>query len=159
MNIYQKLPKFAWRLMKIPGFYYKIGLGPIIGRLILLLTTTGRKSGVKRTAPLQYEQVDGAYYLGSARGTKADWYQNILANPEVEVRVKSLRFRAIAEATTDPSRIADFLELRLKRHPRMLGAMLRSEGLPRNPSREELERFAENSAMVVLRPVDRNAKD
>jgi len=141
MSIYQKLPKFTWRLMKIPGFYYKIGLGPIIGRLILLLITTGRKTGLQRTTPLQYEQIDGAYYLGSARGIKADWYQNILVNPEVEVRVKSRRFRAIAEATTDPSRIVDFLEVRLKRHPRMLGAMLRSEGLPKNPSREELERF------------------
>lgn len=154
MNIYQKLPKSAWRLMKIPGLYYKIGLGPIIGRFVLLLTTMGRKTGLPRNTPLQYEEIDGAYYLGSARGTKADWYRNIVSNPNVEVRVKSHRFRAIAEPITDPSRIADFLEVRLKRHPKMMGALLRSEGMPRNMTREDLEHFAESSAMVIVRPVD-----
>jgi len=44
---------------------YAIGLGPLVGRLILLLTTTGRKTGLARTMPLQYEEVDGAYYVES----------------------------------------------------------------------------------------------
>jgi deazaflavin-dependent oxidoreductase (nitroreductase family) len=154
MSIYKKLPTIAWRLMKIPMIYYKLGLGPIVGRILLLLTTTGRKSGLKRTTPLQYEVINGEYYLGSARGTKADWYRNILVNPNVEIRVKSLQFQGIARTTTNPAEIVDFLEVRLERHPRMLGAMLRSEGLPSNPKREELEKFAQNSALVIVRPLN-----
>jgi deazaflavin-dependent oxidoreductase (nitroreductase family) len=131
---------------------YGAGLAPFLGRLILLLTTTGRKSGLTRVTPLQYEEIDGAYYVGSARGTKADWFRNILADPCVEVRIKFHRFEGLAEPITDPFRIADFLELRLKRHPRMVGAILRSEGLPASPTRAELEAYAAHLAMVIIHP-------
>lgn len=134
-------------------FLYRWGLGPLLGRLILLLTTTGRKSGLPRVTPLQYEEIDGAVYVASALGTKADWFRNILANPCVQVRIGSRRFRGMAETVTDPCRIADFLELRLKRHPRMVGKILKSEGLPEAPSRAELEEYAQRLAMVIIRPV------
>ncbi len=132
-------------------FLYRAGLGPVIGRLVLLLTTTGRKSGLPRLTPLQYEEVDGAIYVASARGTKADWFRNILANRCVRVRIGTREFDALAEPVTDSCRIADFLELRLHRHPRMVGAILRSEGLPTSPSRLELEAYAQRLAMVILR--------
>ena len=132
---------------------YALGLGPLVGRLVLLLTTTGRKSGLPRTTALQYEEVDGAIYLGSSKGTQADWFKNLVANPNVSIRVKSRQFSGTAEAVTDPAVIADFLELRLKRHPRMVGAMLKSEGLPTTPSRAELETYAGKLALAIIRPV------
>ena len=137
---------------KLMKTLYALGLGRLVGRLVLLLTTTGRKTGLPRVTPLQYEEIDGAYYLGSSRGQKADWFRNILANPHVEVRVKSRRFRGIAETVTDPLRIADFLELRLKRHPKMIGMIFQSEGLPAQPERAQLEAYAAKLAMVVVRP-------
>ena len=132
-------------------FLYRAGLGPVIGRVVLLLTTTGRRSGLPRVTPLQYEHIDGAIYVASARGTKADWFRNILANPCVRVRIGAHEFEALAEPVADPCRIADFLELRLQRHPKMVGAILRSEGLPAEPSRLELEAYAHRLAMVILR--------
>jgi deazaflavin-dependent oxidoreductase (nitroreductase family) len=141
-----------WRLLKVPSrLLYAIGLGPLQGRFVLLLTTIGRKSGLPRVTPLQYEEVDGKYYVASARGVKADWFRNILANPAVEIRVESQRFEGVAEAITDAEQIADFLELRLRRHPRMMGAMFRAQGFPSHPSREELEAYAAKRAMVVIR--------
>jgi deazaflavin-dependent oxidoreductase (nitroreductase family) len=126
--------------------------GPLIGRLILLLTTTGRKSGLPRVTPLQYEEFDGLIYIGSARGTQADWYRNLVADPHVRVQVKGRRFEATAETSTDRVRLADFIELRLKRHPRLVGAMLHAEGLPARPTREQIERYAANLALVVIHP-------
>jgi deazaflavin-dependent oxidoreductase (nitroreductase family) len=131
---------------------YAIGLGPLVGRLVLLLTTTGRKTGLPRVTPLQYEEIDGAFYLGSSRGQKADWFRNIQANPHVEIRVKSRRLRGVAEAVTDPARVADFLALRLERHPKMIGAILQREGLPAQPDRAQLEAYAAKLALVVVRP-------
>lgn len=131
---------------------YAVGLGPLVGRLILLLTTTGRKSGLPRTVPLQYEIVDGDYYLGSARGVHSDWFRNIQADPRVEVRVKSRHFHGTAQTITDPDRIADFLELRLRRHPLMVGKILESDGLPAKPEREQLECYAAKLAMVIIHP-------
>ena len=141
-------------VQKIHRFLYGIGLGAVIGKIILLLTTTGRKSGQKRVTPLQYEQMDGNFYLGSARGTKADWYRNIAANARVEVRVKNRHFMADAEPVTDPVRIADFLEIRLLRHPSMVGVLMQKVyHLPKRPSREQLLELAAAQAMVILRPL------
>ncbi|MBT3315423.1 MAG: nitroreductase family deazaflavin-dependent oxidoreductase [Anaerolineae bacterium] len=149
--------KLNWQRMKyiqkLHRVLYAIGLGPIVGKLILLLTTTGRKSGLKRVTPLQYEEIDGKYYLGSARGLKADWVRNIQADSQVEIRVKSLRFQGQAEVIDDPARLADFVEIRLERHPRMIGLLMEKvHGLSKNPTREELEKLAETEALVTVTP-------
>jgi len=150
--------KFDWHKMKniqkIHQFLYAIGLGPVVGRLILLLTTTGRKSGLKRVTPVQYEEIDGLIHIGSARGLHSDWVKNIQADPRVEVRVKDRRITGTAEIVTDPSRFADFMEVRLERHPFIVGKIMeRAHGLPVKPGRAELESLAEDSAMVVIHPL------
>jgi deazaflavin-dependent oxidoreductase (nitroreductase family) len=148
-----------WKKVKgIQGVHrllYSIGLGPIVGKIILLLTTTGRRSGQKRVTPLQYEEINGKYYLGSARGTLSDWFRNIEADGRVEVRVKNKQFRGLAEAVTDPVQIADFLEIRLQRHPLMIGLLMqKAHGLPKKPNREQLLELAGSEAMVIIQPVE-----
>jgi deazaflavin-dependent oxidoreductase (nitroreductase family) len=82
------LPRFFWRLIKLgPRFAYAIGLGPLIGKFVLLLTTVGRKSGLPRVTPLVYEEQGDTIIVASARGQSADWLNNILADPKVSVRV------------------------------------------------------------------------
>ena len=122
--------------------------------MILLLTTTGRRTGLPRTTPLQYEEHDGKFIVGSARGTRSDWYKNALRDPRVSVRVGTRRFEGWAECTTDPSRITDLLELRLERHPRLVGRILEADGLPRSPSREELEEYSRSLALVEITPFE-----
>jgi deazaflavin-dependent oxidoreductase (nitroreductase family) len=148
-----------WRRMKniqrVHRFLYAVGLGPIVGNIILLLTTIGRKSGQKRITPLQYEEIDGKYYLGSARGTKSDWYRNIEADGRVEVQVKNRHFHGVAKNVTNPARIADFLETRLQRHPLMMGMLMqKAHGLPKRPSREQLLELAASEAMVIIQPAE-----
>jgi hypothetical protein len=70
----------------------------------------------------------------------------------VEVRVKSYRFCGICETGTDPKRIADFLEVRLRRHPKMMRRILEWEGLPTDMSRAQLEEYAAKLALVVIHP-------
>ncbi len=137
---------------------YAVGLGPIIGRIILLLTTTGRKSGKRRVTPLQYEEIDGILYIGSARGPKADWVRNIAADPHIVVRVKNRRFRGVGELVTNPLRIADYLQTRLERHPRMVGAMMKMHHLPPNPSRAQLEELGRSLAVVAIKPEQNNSE-
>ncbi len=148
---------FDWSKMKniqkIHRLLYAIGLGPLIGRIILLLTTTGRKSGMKRVTPLQYELIGSDYYVGAARGLMADWVRNIQTDPHVEVRVGARHFSANAEVVNDVSRFADFLEVRLERHPRMIGLIMeKAHGLSRHPTREQLEELAKTEAFVILHP-------
>ena len=148
---------FDWTKMKniqkIHRMLYAIGLGPLVGRIILLLTTTGRRSGKKRVTPLQYEMIGTDYYLGAARGVNADWVRNIQIDPQVELRVGVKYFQGTAEVITDPSKFADFMEVRLERHPLMIGLIMqKAHGLPRHPSREQLEKLAEKEALVIVHP-------
>ena len=149
-----RVPRIFWRLIRVTQLLYALGLGPLIGGLVFLLTTTGRKSGKQRVVPLQYEEHEGLLYVGSARGTQADWYRNIVADPRVQMQIGSRRIGGFAEPLTDPVSIADFLELRLRRRPRLMRAMLRLEGLPYNPERSDLESLAARIAVVAIRPLD-----
>ena len=143
-----------WKILKYPPqFFYAIGLGPIYGRLVLLLTTTGRKSGLPRVTPLQYEEMEGKIVIASARGTKSDWYRNILVDPNVTVRVKSREFNGLAKPVENPERVADYIKYRLRKHPRMIGFIMRRDGFPHNPTREDLVAYSANRALVIITPV------
>ena len=150
------IPDFIWRWMRPFNRRLAQNFGPQSGMsdMVLLLTTTGRKSRLPRVTPLQFEEESGVFYIASARGTQADWFRNILSDPNVEVQVRGRRFRALAEPVTDPGRIADFLTMRLERHPRMVGTLLRAEGLPRNFTRPDLEHFSAEKALVILHPCE-----
>ena len=129
---------------------YKRGIGPT--RVVLLLTTIGRKSGLPRITPLQYEVVENVIYIASARGQEADWFKNILANPYVHVQMRDREFDAVAEPVTDPLRIADFIELRLRRHPIMIRLIMHLfDGLPLRFNRADIEKLCQGKALVILR--------
>ena len=156
MSVVERLPRFIWRLFRFlpPRLAYSIGLGSFVGHSILLLTTIGRRSGLPRVTPLLYDEIDGTVYVGSARGTKSDWYQNLRANPNVEVEVGSHRFKGCVDLISDPLQVADFLEERMKRHPLITAAVLRAEGTGSKPSREQLEEYAKKRTLVAINPVD-----
>jgi deazaflavin-dependent oxidoreductase (nitroreductase family) len=67
----------------------KVG-GPFEGATLLLLTSTGAKSGQPRMAPLAYLTVDGKMIIiGSKAGadTNPDWVHNLRANPSAHIEV------------------------------------------------------------------------
>jgi deazaflavin-dependent oxidoreductase (nitroreductase family) len=77
------------------------------GGTVLLLTTTGRRTGERRTTPLVYAEHDGDYVVVGSRGG-ADhhpaWYLNLLVDPEVDVQVLADRFPAHARTATGEER-------------------------------------------------------
>ena len=67
----------------------KVG-GPFAGAPILLLTTTGAKTGKQRTNPLAYlPDGDRVIVFASKAGapTNPDWYHNLLAHPDVTIEI------------------------------------------------------------------------
>jgi len=76
------------------------GRAGMLGRVsILLLTTTGRRSGKPRTQPLSYARAgDGYAVIASKGGAPAHplWYSNLRANPVAEVTVGRERLRVRA---------------------------------------------------------------
>jgi deazaflavin-dependent oxidoreductase (nitroreductase family) len=76
----------------------KVG-GPLASAPLLLLTTTGAKSGKPRTRPLVYLSEEGRIYVFAGnRGapTNPAWYHNLLAHPDVTVELGTEKFAARA---------------------------------------------------------------
>ena len=78
------------------------------GATVLLLTTTGRKSGEKRTTPLIYAKDDGRYVIVASKGGAPEdpgWYANLVKTPEVELQVEDAVFRARARTASGDERV------------------------------------------------------
>jgi deazaflavin-dependent oxidoreductase (nitroreductase family) len=84
----------------------KVG-GSFEGAPMVLLTTTGAKSGQPRTSPLVYlADGDRILIFASKAGapTNPDWYHNLKANPRVTVEVGEETFETEAEEITGDER-------------------------------------------------------
>jgi deazaflavin-dependent oxidoreductase (nitroreductase family) len=84
----------------------KVG-GPFEGHPLLLLTTTGARSGKRHTAPVGYmRDGDRLIIFASNFGlpTNPDWYYNMMAHPEVTVEIGTEIFNAIAVILTGEER-------------------------------------------------------
>lgn len=77
------------------------------GSTVLLLTTTGRKSGEPRTTPLIYAQDGDRYVIVASKGGAPEhpgWYENLSKNPEVELQVLDDVFAAHARTAEGDER-------------------------------------------------------
>jgi deazaflavin-dependent oxidoreductase (nitroreductase family) len=81
------------------------GLGPLLSTpltgSIMVLRTTGRRSGLPREAPLGYVIREGCVYCCAGFGVGTAWYRNLVANPRVEVLLPTIAFAGLAEPVTD----------------------------------------------------------
>ena len=80
----------------------RVGKGPV-----LLLTTTGRKSGEKRTAPVLYLEDAGRYVVINTNAGNLRvpaWSLNLDADPEAEIEVRSKRIAVRARAAEGEER-------------------------------------------------------
>jgi deazaflavin-dependent oxidoreductase (nitroreductase family) len=88
----------------VPAF--RLGLGPVLGSpfggYIMVLKTTGKKSGRPRYAPLNYAILDGNIYCIAGWGKTAHWFANLKADPRVELLMPGGAVAGIAEEVSDP---------------------------------------------------------
>jgi deazaflavin-dependent oxidoreductase (nitroreductase family) len=73
--------------------------GQFDGAPVLLLTTTGARSGNRHTTPMMFLEDDGGLYVFASKAgapTHPDWYHNLVANPTVTVEVGAETFDAAA---------------------------------------------------------------
>jgi F420H(2)-dependent quinone reductase len=90
-------PKFLIRLVgRIQGVLYRLSGGRLFGRVgkvkVLLLTTTGRRSGKRRTVPLLYVPDGERYLIVASQGghdTHPAWYLNLRANTAATMQLGS----------------------------------------------------------------------
>ena len=74
---------------------------------VLLLTTTGRKSGQRRTVPVSYFEEGSTLFViasNAGRENHPAWYLNLVANPNAEIEIKRSRRPVTARVATPQER-------------------------------------------------------
>ncbi|MFD4173750.1 MULTISPECIES: nitroreductase family deazaflavin-dependent oxidoreductase [Streptomyces] len=94
------LPR-GWRrrLARLPIAFYRVGLGPVFGRRLLLLHHTGRNSGLDRRVALEvvaHDRAEGTWILASGFGPEAAWYRNLRAAPKTTIQVGNRHYAVTA---------------------------------------------------------------
>ena len=115
----------------------KVG-GYFEGLPLLLLTTTGAKSGKTHVSPMIYLDDGGRIHVFASKAgapTSPGWYHNLVANPEVTVEVGGESFQAKATVLPDPARgevyskqaalLPQFAEYETEDHPENSGRCFR----------------------------------
>lgn len=88
----------------------KVG-GPFEGGTLLLLHTTGSKSGAPRLSPLAYMEIDGKLMIiGSYAGAPKDpaWVHNLRVNPRARIEVGTDAYDVTARELPDDERDATY---------------------------------------------------
>jgi deazaflavin-dependent oxidoreductase (nitroreductase family) len=148
--------KFGYNL---PIWLYRLRLGWLLGHRFLLLTHRGRKSGKLRHTVLEvvhFDHATGESAVLSAYGERADWYQNIQANPPVEVLTGGTRYTPQYRLLEVSERLAA-LRIYQRRYRRAFQAIMRFLGHPYDGTEAELRALAESVLMVAFRPREERA--
>ena len=110
-EIEEKLRQGFRYLNRFMVLMWRLGLGVFMSRRefsgqIMVITHTGRKSGMTRRTPVNYALVDGEVYCTAGFGAASDWYRNIRSNPLVEVWMPKGWWAGVAEDVSDsPERL------------------------------------------------------
>jgi deazaflavin-dependent oxidoreductase (nitroreductase family) len=82
--------------------------GPLAGHPLMLLWTTGVKSGERRRSILTYSKADGGYVIAGTNGGNKfkhpSWLANVHADPNVTIEVANQTIEATATEVTGPER-------------------------------------------------------
>ena len=101
------MPGFNEALIEDVRANGRVTSGPFAGRNVLLLTTTGAKSGQHRTNPLVFSRDGDRVVIVASKGgapTNPDWFHNLRTHPIVAVELGGERFRARAHVVPEPDR-------------------------------------------------------
>lgn len=134
---------------KAPLIFWRMGLGPVLGQSMVILTTWGRKSHQPRHTALSYIILNGILYLVPGWPEQADWYQNLQADPHVTVQLGEGYYHATARQVTEEAEFAAVAQELLEYGDVFLRPWLAS--LQIEP---ELEDLVANRARVVMLALD-----
>ncbi len=102
---------FRWESLRLAsvGFaahvpLYRLLKGRLVGRNVLILTTTGRRTMRMRSTPVYYVSDEDGYVVIASNGGEdryPGWWHNIQANPDVEIEVGAIRLHCRAHRISE----------------------------------------------------------
>ncbi|WP_405956608.1 nitroreductase family deazaflavin-dependent oxidoreductase [Streptomyces phaeochromogenes] len=124
----------GWRRLavRLPILLFRAGLGSLFGKRLVLLHHIGRVSGLDRMVVLEvvsYDPTGPSWTVASGFGPKADWYQNLRAQPKTLIQFGN-RLCAVTGHFLTPDEGADIMTGYARRHPRTARRLCAYMGLP-----------------------------
>ena len=97
--------QFFKLLNKLMLSMWRLGLGRFMQNnqsgYIMVLITTGHKSGLRRRAPINYARDDDIVYCLPGFGARTHWYRNLMADPKCEVWLPDGQWNGVADEISD----------------------------------------------------------
>jgi deazaflavin-dependent oxidoreductase (nitroreductase family) len=107
LNKYMVIPLYRSYVLPLFGF----------GKIFLILTTIGRKTGKKRRTPLEYHRIDDMITVFSGRGEESGWMKNLRANPEqTQIRHGFRSFKPKVEFIISESKKLEIIKWYVTKH-------------------------------------------
>ena len=146
---------FARWLSRFPLWLYRLRFGFLLGDRFLMLTHTGRKTGLARQTVLEvvrHDPLTDSYVVASGWGETSYWFRNILKTPQVTLSVGFRCLDAVAVRLSPQGAEHEFRDY-ASRHPRAFRAL--SSAILAEPSPdtdENCRSLAQSLPVVVLQP-------
>ncbi len=148
---------YRW-LANLPRWFYRLGLGWVLGHRVAQITHRGRKSGQIRRTILEvvhYDPRTQEVLVVSGWEGKTDWYRNIEHEPALEVRTGRVAYQPVQEFLS-PEETASLIFTLFHQHPRQVRFVGRLLGIDSRAEdvalRSQIEAFF---CGVRFRPHDR----
>ena len=151
----QKPRGFTRWLVRAPIWLYRHQLGWLMGKRFLMLTHTGRKSGLPRHVVVEvvrYDPNTGDYVIASGWGERSDWYRNIRQTPRVTVTVGRRAHPALAERLA-PDDAEQELRTYARLHPAAARSLARLMGYSLQDTEADFAALSAHMPIIALRPL------
>lgn len=139
-------------LFRLPRWLYRARLGFLLGHRFVLIHHVGRISGRPREVVVEVVERDettGDLVVASGFGPRADWYQNLLAHPDVTIELAG-RSLDVHAARLDDEEAAAAMASYGRRHPRAARAVARFMGFEVDGSEEDYREVGHRMPMLRL---------
>lgn len=142
-------------IFKIPLLLYRLRLFQLVPKNVLILVTTGRKTGKLRRTALEYgyDAATNAYVVMAGWTGRTDWYRNARADPHVTVQIRGFEFTALAEPMP-VEQVARLMAEVARLNPGALAMWSRRAGCALDGSEVGLRQAAPWFPSLILRPQD-----
>ncbi len=143
-KVFIPYPDSVWMraLYKAPLWLWRLGFGPLLGHIFVVITTRGRKSGLPRRVVTEYVPYAGKLYTINAFGERSQWYRNLQADPRVTIQTWQGAERVVATRVTDIDELLAVFAAFRRRNPVTVDAYFHDLGIGGDPAsiREHHER-------------------
>lgn len=156
-KIYEpKLPRGLARLaFRLPIWLYHAHLGWLMGTRFVLLTHTGRKTGLTRQTVVEvvrYDQATGVCIVASGWNTKSDWFRNIITNPKIVIQIRNKCSTAIAGRLSPEAGAQELLNY-ARRNKLAMRELARFMGYRLDGTEEDILALGRLLPMFIFKPI------